>query len=177
MVPQRDSLLPLHRLAKHYHPRLGPVLPRHSGRRPQGPWARQVHPPTQPATHPRTHAQIQAQQTLPRTCARPRADADGGPLCVCVCVQVYEHLGRPIKPGSEFDLFLARTQAKQEAHRKTKTDESHLTQAEIRTEFPDLFKEIMAIPGMHSVHAGLTPASARPSPMPSPAPESPARGW
>jgi omega-hydroxy-beta-dihydromenaquinone-9 sulfotransferase len=91
--------------------------------------------------------------------------------------KVYEHLGRPIKPGSEFDLFLARTQAKQEAHRKTKTDESHLTQAEIRNEFPDLFKEIMAIPGMHSVHAGLTPASARPSPMPSPAPESPARGW
>ena len=86
------------------------------------------------------------------------------------CGQVYEYLGREIRPGSQFDQYLARTQHKQEAHRKTKTDESHLTQAEIRNEFPDLFKEIMSVPGMHSVHAGLTPVSGRPSPMPTPSP-------
>ena len=85
-------------------------------------------------------------------------------------LQVYEHLGRPIAPDSEFDRFLAKTQKKQETHKKTKTDESHLTQAEIRTEFPDLFKEILSVPGMHSVHAGLTPVSGRPTPSPSPSP-------
>jgi len=84
--------------------------------------------------------------------------------------KVYEYLGREIAPGSDFDKFLARTQQKQVTHRKTKTDESHITQAEIRDEFPDLFKEILAIPGVHSVHAGLTPVSAKPTPLPTPSP-------
>ena len=45
-------------------------------------------------------------------------------------------------PGSHFDEFLKRAKEQQSAHQRTKTDETHLTQKEIKADFPDLMREL-----------------------------------
>ena len=55
---------------------------------------------------------------------------------------MYDKLKREIVPGSKFDQFLNHVGELQASHKRTKTDETHLTQKEIRTDFPDLIQNL-----------------------------------
>jgi hypothetical protein len=56
--------------------------------------------------------------------------------------QLYQHFKREIVPGSPFDRFLKRAKEQQSAHKRTQTDEQHLTLREIKNDFPDLVREL-----------------------------------
>lgn len=75
---------------------------------------------------------------------------------------MYAYFNREIKPGSKFDEFLKRASEAQTKHKRTKTDESHLTLQEIRQDFPDLMRELFpngVKSGEHSIRRLMSSSS------------------